>query len=309
MSAIVGTTNIDGTGSASNLTAENGDVLDLTFGFTGSYMGDIQTRQQGLVEIYDSWDHYGIGEDRIENIGEWNQQGVKELYIDSSAGFGGNQYGTLTLKNFVDLYLELSSDLSEPGWASSDINIYDIKRGEIDLSSLEGESDVYIEVYSNSANWSNLFTITGSEQSDYLTMQAVAGTRWTEFNIDLSAGDDSFKCILAGAESSSQLRYVDGGDGSDTLIATHINDIDFENFETLINASISTQTLSIDQQLLANNASANNGLWLDGFNIEFSDEFDDIDVSTLSTGKYKIVATYDDEQYLLYSDTVPTELI
>ncbi len=308
MSAIVGTTNIDGTGSASNLTAENGEVLDLSFKHTNPY-GDDQYKLQGLVIITDSWDHYGNGSNSIINSGEWGESGLKELHIDSSSGFGGNQWTYLAIKNFVDVYLHLTYDL---GSQYSSIAIYDAKRGDIDISAFDDGGALYIDVYSNSADWSNLFTIQGGASNDSVTLDSENGngSQWTEFSVNLGGSSDSFRCYLDAAASSEQTRYVDGGTGEDRITATNLNDIDFVSFKYIINGSDEAQTLELDQELLANNASSTYSIVLKDLDIEIVDDYDDVTVSEKSSsGNYRVVITYDDEQYILYTNLEPTELV
>ncbi len=319
MSVIVGATNTDGTGSAANLTKDNGEWIDLNQ--TPTYqnnqgMGGNWRIEQGNVTVSSSWDHYGQTNTSFTNTGVWNEAGLKEIYIDSDdmEKVDGN-YLFFTIKNFVDVYLNFSEDLSISNFSM--IDIIDAKRGDIDTTALNDQTTLNITPYSNGASWSNLFNVTTGDYADRVTFYTQRSdyegntSQWTEFDVSLGGGNDTFIYSLSAAASDEQTRYVDGGEGVDTLYwYTNSDDLTFVNFEYVYTYAGQSRSLSLNQTILDNNNADEAGLTVVNFDLEFSDEYDSIaataelDDSGNETGYYSVVVTYDDDTYTVISNHI-----
>lgn len=320
MSVIFGTTNTDGTGTSANLTTDNGTELAVSgreYYYDDGYHGSSWYVASGDVEMTYDVNHSGSVTLKIENEGEWNSSEAKELYIDSvsmSHAFNG-QHMQMTIDNFVDVTIILDDVLvgDNESYSRNVININDAKRGYIDTSDVYFEGGLTLEISpsSNGSSWSNLFEITTGDSSEDVTFNndSGTGTQWTEFKVDLGGGSDSFTYQLESAASTSQTRYVDGGEGDDTLVLlTDSEDLDFVNFEYIENGS-NTQdyTLTLSEEILANNSS---GLTITDLNIEFSDDYESIEVeseldeSGEETGYYDVTVIYDDATYSIVTNEI-----
>ncbi|SDG91450.1 hypothetical protein SAMN04488136_104211 [Vibrio xiamenensis] len=321
MSVIFGTTNTDGTGSASNLTAENGNAFDLDnleIDHSSPY------EQVGSLEIDDvilkyTNDHYGYATTYITNNGEWNADGAKELLIeytgpDSDTALIMESRDTIRIDNFVDvnIHLEGSMPYEETYGASEELwlEIIDAKRADIDATDFDAQTVIRIATKSNGEHgeWSNMFNIQGSDtHHDEVQFE---GSSYTEFNVSLNGGSDRFTSMLAPKESADQIRFVDGGEGNDEItIYGNSSDIEFVNFENVSLASGSSFTLN--EEVLQNNA---DGLkistYQDSMDISFSDDYDSItakqqyDENGDETGYLDVTVSYDDADYhLVVQDT------
>lgn len=317
MTLIVGTTNLDGTGSASNLTADNGTVIDI--GDSNSFQ-NVLNEEWGSelildnIEIDKGGDHYGSLSVLIYNTAEWNAEGMKEIYLDSNftemamATLDCYQ-GGISIYNFVDVYINFSDPdtFGDYSW-NIGVNIYGAKRGDIDLSSLDiSLTWLNIVPYSNGDSWSNMFTVTMGDSDDYVTFTSSNyaytsdATQWTEFDVSLNGGDDTFTYALDAAASSDQTRYVDGGDGDDTLeLETDSGILDFANFESIENGSDDDLTVTLSEDLLE----ANSELTITDLDIEFSDDYDSITVEETDSDYYTVTVVYDDESFTLSTNVI-----
>ena len=103
-------------------------------------------------------------------------------------------------------------------------------------------------------------------------------TQWLE--VDATLGDDDSLAVyqLASAANSDITRFLDGGDGVDTLILyDDINGLEFQNFEKIYN--VSDDTLILTQERLENNATSGT-LGVIG-NVEISENIDELTVGLL----------------------------
>ncbi len=359
MTIIVGTTNTDGSGSAANLTAENG--LEITEDMFNENPNAVSWEDSdGYYSYEDTQGYYSndfyfqITSNRnsvsytIENTSEWNADDLKEIYITNVY----TSTGTLTIENFVDVYLAPYQNQSGSYDVTEDEdfnyvggNIYWIlyaKRGVIDTTSEGDEINYFDRVLivpkSNGDSWSNLFDITTGSGNDTVAMigsycsdydyDIDTSSTYTEFTIDLGADNDEFRYSLEVANSNDQLRYVDGGTGTD-LIALYrdTSDLDFDNFEIITNYSDSDVTLTITEEQLADNASSDEGLIIDAVDIEFAEDYDAIVVSELTDAQveyieqqydeiwestdtddyYAVTVTYGDNTYTLLTNDVDSD--
>ncbi len=316
MTMIVGETNTDGSGSAANLTEDNGTVLDLTYFYSGSE-SDTDTLVSDDITISETNYHYGRISVSVTNTAEWNAQGLKEFYIDSYDNWPfDNYYPRLFISNFVDVHIDIASIGYNYAEAYTiTFAIYDAKRGDIDLSALNTDISTYITIvpYSNGASWSNLFTITTGDSVDSVTFTTEGSayeagtTKYTEFDVDLGAGDDTFTFDLDAAASTSQTRYVDGGEGDDTLVLdSDSNILDFANFEYIENGSDDAEiTLTLSQALLENNSA----LTITDLDIEFADDYSSITVTETDDDYYNVTVVYDDESYSFTTNEIDSDWI
>ncbi len=317
-SLITGSTNTDGTGSAENLTVDNGYDIDLSqeyTTFTDFGNGEGQwTIVDGDTTLADKYNRYGDHHSSITNTGDWNGDGQKEISIDTAdfEYLDNTNNDFLTIENFVDVNLHLS-DFDHNG--ELQITILDAKRGTIDLSDHTGNTQLHIGVHSNNANWSNMFEVIGSASGDDVSIGGRGVSQYTEFSMDLAGGDDSFSCTLDAAKSADQTRFVDGGEGVDTIyiyntesgIDTMADVVDFVNFE-IINARY-TDNLTLTEEVLEKNGTEESPLIvLEATEIDFAGDVESI--SAVETdyinedGYYEVTVDYADASYTVITDSV-----
>lgn len=314
MSILFGETNLDGKGSAANL-LENGQMIDLSVkqfdfsDFPHEWSWDVE---DGMALVSSTLDHYHSIFTSVSNTGEWNESGMKEVYIDSNDAetlTGEYNLESLTVENYVDVYINLTEELANEN-GETQINVIDAKRGEIDTQDA-GSVNIEILANSNGDSWSNLFDVTTGDSDDEVQLyysSESSMTEWTEFSVALNGGDDSFHYDLADAASELQTRFVDGGDDEDTLVLySDTDDLDFANFEHIETEALEDVTLTLNQELLSNNA---DGLTISGVDIDFSDQYDEIsateqlDENGQDTGYWDVTVSYDDASYTLVTDSI-----
>ncbi|RQW64959.1 hypothetical protein [Vibrio viridaestus] len=245
-----GTTNTDGTGSATNLDESNA-TLTVTDG----------------ESIYDDGAYLNETDSSYVYVDEWNKDGFKEaqVYSDDSE---------VIVNNFVDVDIENSSE-------DAHVYVYEAKRGNITTS--DGDDTISVSVKSNNINWSNTFNVNSGNGDDIITFDNYENSQNTSLNIDAGDGNDTVDIsgLNVADVSEGVSRDIDGGDGLDTLVLSSQTGVTFENFEVITAAnSDSTVELTLDSDLLATNGSED-GLVLTGFDVDASD-FDSASVSDLS---------------------------
>ncbi len=272
----------------------------------------------GDTTLADYWSRYGSHSSSITNTGDWNDEGQKEISVDTADFtdyYHGSSQDSIDINNYVDVNLHVT-DMDTTGGVI--YRIEGAKRGTVDLSDSHTVNTLYISsIHSNNANWGNMFEITGSEQMDHVSISGIsAGTQYTEFSVDLKGGDDTFSAGLNDATSASQTRFVDGGDGVDTLYmndsdAGLLTDFDFVNFE-IIRAGDGNVTL--DEDNLVHNGTQDSPLIVAGA-AELNFVGDVESISAVETdyineygqhedGYYEVTVDYADASYTVITDNV-----
>ncbi len=231
--------NLPRDGSAADLTSDNGTLIPSD---PANYY------QAGFIATH----VYSNANLDILNLAGWNAEGSKGIAITNGDYFG------LSVTNYVDVAIL--------GGSYQFIEINQAKRATVDLSDAHTGTYLAITPYSNNAIWSNHYQVTMGSGNDHVTFSMADSsnprtTKWTEFTVNLGAGNDSFYYDLFAAASGDQQRSVDGGSGFDSLLlGADSSDLDFANFEYITVAE--GQTLTLTGAELENNASANNELGL-----------------------------------------------
>ncbi|WP_456297081.1 hypothetical protein M1D72_12555 [Vibrio sp. AK197] len=247
---IVGNSNSKGYGSAAKLTVRNGTELPVD---QGSYY------EEDVVATH----LYNYTNLEIDNLAGWDSEDIKEVAIRDG------DYVSLSVTDFVDVAIL--------GGSYDYILLNQAKRATIDLSDAQEGISLFATPYSNNDHWSNLYNVTMGAGDDHVAFSMAASSdpsssKWTEFNVDLALGNDIFEYDLNEAASSNQQRFVDGGDGFDSLILSSDNsDIDFVNFEYI--ELEEGETLTLTQTDLENNGALDNGLIVNG-QVALSEDFD-----------------------------------
>ncbi len=299
MTVIVGSSNTDSTGGAGNLTAENGTIydiyaLDLVYDEDGRY-GTRSINQDGMY-IYEETG-WGSGTFIYDNLLAWNQSGKKEFYMNQESFSHHNEITSLSISNFVDVYLDFSETTDYQTRYPYRISIEDAKRGYLDLSGLNDRTDLYnpytegtelyIHVKSNGSSWDNTFDITMGNGLDRVILSGADDSKWTEFNIELNAGNDYFYYGLASPYDDNEQRYVNGGTGHDNIFfrsGQDLSDLKFENFESILSSNSefgNTSSLTLNKSILDTNGVSELLVAKFGM-INFSDEYDAISISDLT---------------------------
>ncbi len=322
MTIYIGTTNTDGSGSAQNLNADN------SFSPTFEYIsGPLESQPEGtwvygyvddVLSVTKTEERYCVYcfEYSIEatNLSTWNAEGLKEIAMyDVEEGY-------VEINNFVDVYfINDYYGTAEPYGYDGDqtLVINDAKRGYIDTRNTRGDpadegityqmvssTDIIIAPHSNGDSWSNLFEVYTGLGSDKVTFTASqddgsrdTSTQWTEFYVDLGEYRDTFTYDLTHSVSSDQLRYVDGGDDTDTLtLLVDTDDLDFENFEIITSDGV---TLSLTANSLEQNSTSEIGLIIEDTYVEFGADILDASVSSLSDAQqdYLEELNFDSDEY------------
>jgi hypothetical protein len=292
----VGTTNTDGTGSATNLSAA---VATATLSGSGVY-------QNGVDMI-----NAGFGSMTYAYVDVWNKLGYKEVQINNDSDF-------VLVKNFVDV------DITNTNDDGAVINVLDAKRGHI--TTADGDDTISITTFSNSASWSNTFNINSGDGDDSITLTAStkvptgytsANSQYTSFHIEAGAGDDSVNVSgLKAPVSSAVSRVVDGGEGLDTLTLSGDDSVSFSNFEVVIGTEKNFGTsITVDSDLLVANASEF-GLVFSNVDVSFDSgtelvvssmlsdaQTDYLDSLGLDASDYASLTTYvNDHAYTVFTD-------
>ncbi len=247
MSIIFGTTNTDGSGSSHNLDEGNG--ITITDGVNSTNGVNSIVTEDGLLHSI------------AVNADEWNGADNKEIRIDENADY-------IRVDDFVDVEI---TNGAENGF--SHIEILNAKRGQIDTTAGDSDDSIVIGVNSNNDHWENDFNIETGSGSDMIKMMNVNNSKYTEFDIDSGEGNDTVDVSeLEIAAKSSQLRHVDGGEGLDVLVTNGDATIDFEGFEVVEGAGFDS-TLSLDSDLIANNADLELGLVVYNIDVEIEADY------------------------------------
>jgi hypothetical protein len=286
----VGTTNTDGTGSATNLSASVATASLIDFGSTSidsSQLYNIDIPHGQTVTVL--------------SVDTWNKTGFKEAQVH-------NDSDIVIIDNFVDV------DINNTNTEGSEIYVYNAKRGNITTS--DGDDTIEIGVYSNSSDWTNTFTIDSGAGNDSILMTNVQNSKYTSFDIDAGSGNDKVDVSdLSSPYASSVSRLVDGGEGIDTLVISD-NSVSFSNFEVVVGSESDFSTsIAITSDLLASNAS-DFGLVFSNLDLSFSSDLEFDTTSILSTEQsdyldslgfdasdYASLTTYiDDVSYTIFTD-------
>jgi hypothetical protein len=286
----VGTTNTDGTGSATNLSVSAATASLIDFGSTsvdGSQLYNIDIPHGQTVTIL--------------SVDTWNKAGFKEAQIH-------NDSDIVIVDNFVDV------DIDNTNTSGSEIYLYNSKRGNITTS--DGDDTIEIGVYTNNSGWVNKFTIDSGAGNDSILMTNVQNSKYTSFDIDVGSGNDKVDVSgLSSPYASSVSRLVDGGEGIDTLVISD-SSVSFSNFEVVVGSKSDFGTsIAITSDLLASNAS-DFGLVFSNIDVSFASgfEFDApsmlsadqahyLDSLGLDTADYVSLTTHvDDVSYTVLTD-------
>lgn len=267
MSIIFGTTNSDGSGSSSDLNESNGITINAGEGSSDGVNYEIKGEGD-----------YGFPFTSIEvDSDTWNGDDSKEIKIDESADY-------IKVDNFVDV--QITNSATE---GFSHIEVLNVKRGQIDTSASDSDDSIVLGVNANNDHWSNEFTIDSGAGSDMIKMANVNNSKYTEFDIDAGEGSDTVDVSgLEEAASSSQTRHIDGGEGLDFLVTNGDSTIEFEGFE-VVQGNGFDQTLTLDSELLADNADVSLGLVVSNIDVEFSDDISGYEVSELSDAQQEYI--------------------
>ncbi len=163
MNIIFGETNTDGTGTASDLTTENGhkfDIENVTLDTSDPFQF-VAFQEIGNVMLEYTNTYYGYVTTKITNNGEWNASGVKEVSIeyfgpDSDDAFSIVANNSLIkIENFVDVNINLEGHMQSSDYYDYDgefwLEIYNAKRADIDTSDFDANTIIKISTQSNGA--------------------------------------------------------------------------------------------------------------------------------------------------------------
>ncbi|CAH0529072.1 hypothetical protein [Vibrio hippocampi] len=269
---LAGTTNTDGTGSATNLSLDNADIY---------LVGEGEIIQDDIVVIQSDED----GGSTYVVPTFWNKDatgfGYKEVKVT-------NDDAVVFVAGVVDV------DINNCYNYGSQITVVDAKRGEIHTG--KGDDTINVTILSNNTLWSNHFEIDTGKGSDTITLQAFQNSQNTSYTIDAGRGHDVIDVAsLSPASDDPSLdivRSVDGGRGLDALLLGDTQNTTFSNFEALIGNG--TTSLMIDESMLENNGSKWLGLVIANCDIEFSDGLSVESVSaSLSSVETQFVDSFD----------------
>ncbi len=250
MSVIIGTSNLDSTGSSAGLTEENGTLI------SGYYY------ENGVL-VYPFESASGVAFNSLQIQSEtWDNKDYKEAKVDGD-------YEVITIDNFVDVDIINASDLGY-----SHIDVLNAKRGNIDTTGADSDDSIYIAVTSNNYNWSNLFTVDTGTGDDDVTLANIKGSQYTSFDISLGDGNDVLDIAdLNEAKYDSIDRIADGGEGFDVLITNGDDNLEFSGFEVVEGTGFDSD-LEIDAETLAANDDGELGLVIANISVSYSDDLE-----------------------------------
>lgn len=240
-----GTTNLDGSGSASNLTVDNATSFLASEGIEsvdGASLG-VSQFANGFSMTYASVD-------------VWNKTGFKEVQINTDSDL-------ILVDNFVDV------DINNNNADGAEVYVSNVKRGSIDTGA--GDDTIEVSIYSNNASWSNTFSIDSGAGDDSIALYNSLNSKYTSYNIDAGSGNDVVDVSLVSEEySSSVTRTVDGGDGFDSIVISGTDNVSFANFEA-VTVTDADAVVTLTSDLLANNNADGFGLVLSSSAFSFGE--------------------------------------
>lgn len=316
-SLITGSSNTDGSGSAENLTVENGHEIDLAQRLDVSESDGHGNGENVLIDGNTTIDDkYGENAHNlsITNTAVWNDDGQKEISVDTADFASYLHYSSeskIIIDNFVDVNLHVS-DMNVEGIVTYEID--GAKRGTIDVSDSDDLNIVEINAQSNNDHWGNEFEIIGSDSRDQITLSTSenGGTEYTEFSVDLGGDDDSFSYNLEAAKSDSQTRYVDGGEGIDTISIYNAEGgtpgFDFVNFEMITTGHYD---ITLTEEVLQNNGTEESPLIVKcSGELDFDGDVENITVTDSDYSDYtqqdfyEVTVDYADASYTVIINNV-----
>ncbi|UAB72607.1 hypothetical protein INR79_25450 [Vibrio sp. SCSIO 43132] len=259
ISSFIGTTNIDGTGSANDLNGDNA---------AASVVG------------FDSWSGDGVSIEHLDDSSQsvfirsdsWNKQGYKEAKVEGESE-------SVFISNFVEIDVNLANN------TGSEVVIENAKRGEVTTG--DGADIISISAYSSNALWSNLFTIDSGAGNDHIVFTHSKNSQFTEFDIKAGSGDDIvdisdlsspatwisrpsdaiYEELFGPNEPGTppqMTRNVDGGSGFDVLkLGNNRNEhsnfedhVMYSNFEAIVGVGDDVN-LILNNEMLTHNDAAN----------------------------------------------------
>ena len=185
----VGTTNLDGKGSAENLTDS-----------------DIALRAPSYVKGED-FTAYANNSTVVASADYWNAPKAKELQVNA-------ENVNVVATDFVDIDVNL-----ETSTEGVNVDITNSKRGSIDTGS--GDDYVSVTVQTNNAGWSNQFDVNTGDGNDTILFKNGSNSEHTKLNVDAGEGDDIIDVsgLNANLIDASE-RVLDGGRGDDMIIGS-----------------------------------------------------------------------------------------
>ncbi|NQZ52231.1 MAG: hypothetical protein HRT95_19285 [Moritella sp.] len=201
MSIKVGTTNTNGSGSATNLD-DTHEVLSTSKYYNGStstsgYTASIDA-DQNLIQV-------------VAN--RWNGYNTKEVRIDADDR-------DINVANFVDV--DINAQGSQAG---IDVEVLYAKRGEVNTGA--GDDVIAVSLKSNGATnaWNNLFTIDSGAGNDDIIVTNSENSNYTSLNINAGSGDDYVDISEVSAGNKDVSRVINGGSGNDFIKGSDSSDI------------------------------------------------------------------------------------
>ncbi|MGD8110781.1 hypothetical protein [Vibrio sp. TRT 17S01] len=257
MSVIIGTTNLDGTGSSADLTPENGFIVPDFFNQDGIIAATINSQYDVPFTSF------------VLQSAEWNKAGYKEAKVDGS-------YESITIDNFVDVDITNQSSTG-----TSHIDVLNVKRGQIDTTGVESDDSIYVGVRSNSDAWGNTFEIETGAGDDNVTLAGFMGSEYTEFKIELGEGNDVVDIsTIEAASHTDKERVIEGGEGLDTLVTNGDAVVRFEGFEVVEGTGFESG-LTLDAETLENNVGNDLGLVVANIDVSFGEGISEYEIEML----------------------------
>jgi len=196
MSIKIGTTNTNGSGSATNLddrhevlaTPKYNNASTSTSGYTASVDAD-----QNLIQATAS---------------RWNGYDTKEVKVDANDR-------NIKVANFVDVDINAQGSL-----AGIEVEVLDAKRGEVNTGA--GDDRIEVAMKSNGASkaWNNMFTIDSGAGNDAIVMTNSKNSNYTSIDINAGSGDDVIDISAVSAGSTDVSRVINGGSGNDFVLGS-----------------------------------------------------------------------------------------
>ncbi|BDU35911.1 hypothetical protein [Vibrio nigripulchritudo] len=269
---LVGTTNLDSTGTAGNLTVENATQAIIGTGWSFGL-------DEGVDLANYDWGHGGKIYARTE---EWDKGNYKEAKIEGDSS-------CVYLENFVDVNVSLNN------YCGSKVFINNSKRGDIETGC--GHDKIYISVQSNNSLWENDFDISTGAGNDVIKMVDSNNSHLTDVTINAGSGHDFVDISKLKNAEDGIVRDVDGGSGFDKFVFGTDDSVDFKNFEVIVGTA-QTSNFNLTSEHLKNNGFDQYGLVVTGSNFAL-EGVDSVSHSELSETQeaYLNWLGYDDDEY------------
>lgn len=181
-------------------------------------------------------------------LDEWNYHHHQDISII-------NNDDSIVVDNYMNVVIDTTAN--EHG---ASIQVDDAKRGTITTGN--GDDRIDVDVYSDSAEGDNRFTIASGDGDDVIALRHSQHSEYTSIDMNAGKGNDIIDVSdLASSDTFAASRHIDGGEGTDAITISGDNMVSFDNVELV--RGTDDASLTITSEMLAHNNSLGGMIFAD----------------------------------------------